>query len=128
MFADAGFDVWLGNVRGTTYGRKHTTLDPSQTDFWKFSWDEMAQYDLTAMVDHVLAMTGQENLYYMGHSQGTLIMFTRLAKDDGSFAKKIKRYFALAPIGSVKNIKGFLSYFAHKFSPEFDVRIADVGK
>ncbi|ULT90969.1 hypothetical protein L3Y34_008924 [Caenorhabditis briggsae] len=121
VFADAGFDVWLGNVRGTTYGRKHTTLDPKETPFWQFSWDEMAQYDLTAMVDHVLAMTGQENLYYMGHSQGTLIMFTRLAKDtDGSFAKKIKRYFALAPIGSVKNIKGFLSYFAHKFSPEFD--------
>ncbi|CAD6192438.1 unnamed protein product [Caenorhabditis auriculariae] len=120
LAADAGFDVWLGNMRGNTYSKKHKDLKPSHSDFWRWSWDEMSQYDLEAMIDKVLQVTGQESVYYMGHSQGTLTMFTHLSKDDGSFAKKIKKFFALAPVASVKNIKGFLSFFAHYFSLEFD--------
>ncbi|CAB3398422.1 unnamed protein product [Caenorhabditis bovis] len=120
LFADAGFDVWLGNMRGNTYSKKHKNLKPSHESFWKFSWDEMAQYDLEAMIGHVLEVTGQDSVYYMGHSQGTLTMFSHLSKDDGSFAKKIKKFFALAPVGAVKHIKGFLSFFAHYFRPEFD--------
>ncbi|CAI2352820.1 unnamed protein product [Caenorhabditis sp. 36 PRJEB53466] len=106
LFADAGFDVWLGNMRGNTYSMKHKDLKPSHSAFWDWSWDEMATYDLNAQINHVL--------------EGTLTMFSHLSKDDGSFAKKIKKFFALAPVGSVKNIKGFLSFFAHYFSVEFD--------
>lgn len=120
LFADAGFDVWLGNMRGNTYSMKHKDLKPSHSAFWDWSWDEMATYDLNAMINHVLEVTGQDSVYYMGHSQGTLTMFSHLSKDDGSFAKKIKKFFALAPIGSVKHIKGFLSFFANYFSLEFD--------
>ncbi|KAB7495740.1 Gastric triacylglycerol lipase [Armadillidium nasatum] len=42
IMADAGFDVWLTNVRGNIYSRNHTHLSPNSKDFWQFSWDEMA--------------------------------------------------------------------------------------
>jgi lysosomal acid lipase/cholesteryl ester hydrolase len=43
LFADAGFDVWMGNVRGNTYSNDHVKLNPKKREFWRFSWDEMVK-------------------------------------------------------------------------------------
>ena len=41
--------------------------------FLDYSFDEMANYDLPASINFILNKTGQEQLYYVGHSQGTTI-------------------------------------------------------
>jgi len=34
-----GYDVWLGNNRGTPFSRNHTVLNPDKdSEFWKFSF------------------------------------------------------------------------------------------
>uniref|UniRef100_A0A4D5RUY3 Putative lipase f-like protein n=1 Tax=Ixodes scapularis TaxID=6945 RepID=A0A4D5RUY3_IXOSC len=70
LLADAGYDVWLGNVRENTYSR-HLRHTRKQKQFWDFSFDQMIRYDLPAMLDFVLAQTMEEELFYVGHSQGS---------------------------------------------------------
>ena len=53
-----------------------------------FSWDEMARYDLPTMVNFVVNHTRQKQLYYIGHSQGTLTAFAH-ASQVPQFAKQV---------------------------------------
>lgn len=80
----------------------------------------MTKYDLRSMFEKIETVTGQREIYYMGHSQGTLMMFSKLAEEP-EFAGRVKRFFALAPVGGVKNIKGFLAYLSKTIYPVFDV-------
>ncbi|XP_045465370.1 lipase 1-like isoform X2 [Harmonia axyridis] len=97
-FADRGYDVWLGNTRGTTYGRKHIHLDPNKTKFWKFSWHEIGLYDLSSIVDYILNVTRRNNLYYVGHSQGGTIFYV-LTSLRPEYQKKFAQVSLMAPGG-----------------------------
>lgn len=106
IMADRGFDVWLGNIRGNLYSQRHLKLDPSQDEFWDWSWQQMAEHDLPAMLNYALNISGQSQLFYVGHSQGTLIGFTGFSSNP-ELAKKVKMFFALAPVYTV----GYCSEF-----------------
>lgn len=98
ILADNDYDVWLGNMRGNTYSNRHIKYNITQEEFWDFSFDEMSKYDLTAMIDYILETTNQTQLYYVSHSQGTLIKFIN---SNPIYSNKIKLFIALGPVATV---------------------------
>lgn len=125
ILADLGYDVWLGNSRGNTYSNKHVNLTTDDAKFWAFSWDEMAKYDLPASINYALKVSKQKQLFYVGHSQGTLIAFAEFGRNP-ELAQKIKAFFALAPVATVGSIKGAIKVISY-FSSELEFLLKILG-
>ncbi|XP_066594913.1 lipase 3-like [Prorops nasuta] len=94
---DAGYDVWLANCRGNTFSKYHLTKSPDVKEFWDFSYHELGVYDIPAEIDQVLNVTGQEKLFYVGHSMGTTSFFILLSEHP-EYNEKIYKMFAYAPV------------------------------
>eukprot|EP00301_Raphidiophrys_heterophryoidea_P018602 c3601_g1_i1.p1 GENE.c3601_g1_i1~~c3601_g1_i1.p1 ORF type:complete len:458 (-),score=109.97 c3601_g1_i1:488-1813(-) len=110
VLADAGYDVWLPNNRGNLYSMNHTTLDVNSDEFWDFTWDEMALFDLPAEFDYILGHTGASTLSYIGHSEGTTQAFAGFSMIP-SLAERVNVFIALAPI----------AFVGHSRSPIFNL-------
>jgi len=123
--ADAGYDVWITNVRGNTYGRHHTSLDPEDDDFWHFSWDQMAEFDLPACLDYILQATGYSQLYYVGHSMGTTTAFAMLSTKI-EYNDKIKTYLAMGPVATLNYVQTPIKYLA-PFATEINFLLQLLG-
>ncbi|XP_034666612.1 lipase 3 [Drosophila subobscura] len=95
-YADAGYDVWLGNARGNIYSRNNTRLNVKHPYFWKFSWHEIGSIDLPAMIDYILEQTHEQALHYVGHSQGCTA-FVVMGSFRPEYNAKIKTAHLLAP-------------------------------
>lgn len=98
--AKRGYDVWMGNYRGNTYSKNHTTFSTRDPEFWKFTFDNHALQDLPAQIAHVQKVTNYDQIAYVGFSQGTLTMFELLSFKP-EVAKAIRVYIALAPVAYI---------------------------
>ncbi|GMR46430.1 hypothetical protein PMAYCL1PPCAC_16625, partial [Pristionchus mayeri] len=115
LMADAGFDVFLLNYRGTRYGQRHAKLKPSEPAFWQFTLDDYSSKDARAVVDKVLNVTAQESLFWLGHSQGTSVGFMLLA-DNPEYNEKIRAMFALTPLGTGQYSSGLVLLTRHIYN------------
>ena len=113
ILADAGYDVWLGNMRGNYYSRAHVKYNPDHDEeFWDFSWDDMARDDLPSMIYYILHLTQYPQIAYVGHSQGTMIGFAEFGRSDSMVANNVSFYGALAPVAHLGHIESPIRYLS----------------
>lgn len=135
LLSKACYDVWMSNSRGNIYSLRHRRINVKSSDFWKFSFDEMAQYDQPAFIDYILNVTGFDHMSYVGHSQGTTQMFALLS-NSSEYSAKIKPFIALAPVAMLGNTKSkllraatevpFLDYYLHDHPGPFIISDHDI--
>ena len=96
-----GYDVWIGNIRGTRYGQTHETLDRDASNaeeraFFNYNVTDIARNDIPAMVELIMQEQNKENIdgskpckkiNMIGHSHGAALMLASM-----SYTVKSDRY------------------------------------
>lgn len=112
IFANSGMDVWLSNSRGNKYCKEHVKFRNDSFEFWQFSLHEMGHDDLPTVLEYInTKKTCQEKIIYIGHSQGTAMLFAALSSNQDMFKYYIKLFVALAPVARIKNMSSGLLKF-----------------
>ncbi|CAG7825689.1 unnamed protein product [Allacma fusca] len=108
VLADAGFDVWIGDFRGTNLS-SHVKYNKTDPKFWDYSHDEVGYYDIPAFIDYILGLTGRRRLYYVGISYGTQVICVALASRP-EYNQKLRKIAFLAPtvVAGHSKSKGFM--------------------
>ncbi|KAF9669571.1 hypothetical protein SADUNF_Sadunf14G0121400 [Salix dunnii] len=128
ILADNGYDVWIANSRGTRFSRGHTSVKPTESVYWDWTWDELLAYDLSATFQLVHDQTGQ-NLHYVGHSLGTLIALAAFSQQ--KLLNMLRSAALLSPIAYLNHLsspfaRGIIDLFLaedlywlglHEFTP-----------
>ena len=93
---EEGYIVYLPYLRGTQFSRSHLDYDSSlNSDYWNFSFDQIAEYDIPANINYVKNRDGVDKVYYMGHSQGTLTFFLAYMNNPEFMENNIAKFIAL---------------------------------
>lgn len=93
---ELGYDVWLGNNRGNKYSQKHLFFRVDSDEFWDFSIDEFALFDIPGTIDHILQVSEKLKLTYIGFSQGSAQAFASIAINP-TLNEKIDKLVAISP-------------------------------
>ncbi|TNE43353.1 MAG: alpha/beta fold hydrolase [Deltaproteobacteria bacterium] len=70
-----GYEVWNVDLRGTGHSRLHQTPHNPTPD-WSF--DDHVRYDIPAFLDAITSRAGVEQIHWIGHSMGGMIMYAYL--------------------------------------------------
>lgn len=66
--ANQGYDVWIYNIRGNIWSRRHEWLDPStDREYWHYTLPEV-RYDLIAIIDFITETTNYRNIHIFANS------------------------------------------------------------
>ena len=133
FMVDNGYDVWLGNNR-CGFNAKHEVYDTFDPKMWDWDLNEMAQYDIPAMIHFIQAhnnhveeghdgRTGKVTI--MAHSQGTAQCVYLMSKQHNNpCIANVDKCILFAPAvygGPLLNDKLFIKFMRSLPDPLYDL-------
>ena len=94
--ADLGYDVYIGNNRGTKYSQDHTTYAYNSSEYWDYTLDGYAE-DLLANMNAAYSDSGNKTGVYYGYSLGTVQMMIALTKYEDQLQTLLDKVVLMAP-------------------------------
>lgn len=110
LLADSGWDVFIGNARGSKFSTEHVKYSYKSSKFWNFSWHEIGYFDLPAMLEFALDKSKSSQAFYTAHSQGCTSILALLSSRP-SYNSLISQMHLLAPP----------IFMSHATSPAFKI-------
>ena len=92
-----GYEVWVGNNRGSKYSCTHKRYSNISDEYWDYSFQEMAEYDVPAFYEKILEKSPLAEISLIAHSQGATQSFLALSSNP-FILKKTKKFVPLAPV------------------------------
>ena len=75
-------EVWVAELRGSGYSRRPGFLLSDSPLNWGF--DDHLNYDVKAIIQHVIGETGADSVHWIGHSMGGMLIEAHLARNKPS--------------------------------------------
>lgn len=143
VLANNGYDVWLGETRGSNdansrrstsraigavfngeNARKNMTIAENirllleSWDYWSFSQDDIVAHEYKSHIDTVLKITGSQKLHLFTFSLSTPTSLAFLGSRP-DYAAKVQGYVSMAPIVSGQGVSLFVRLVFETFCPFF---------
>lgn len=103
LLQEEGYDVWIGNNRGTPPSQSHVSKNPNKLngDYWDFSMDDYIRYDIVSEISYIKNYTKSNKVNFIGYSEGSTL-FLMLYMDNPKFVESSINKFV--SIGTVPNL------------------------
>ncbi|XP_074041304.1 lipase 3 [Leptinotarsa decemlineata] len=122
LLYEAGYDVWLGNYRGTEYSEEHETMNTTQREYWDYSVQDIALKDIPTMLQLVKYHSGHRGkIIYIGHSLGTTTGIMYAAEYGQSAADTLGLLVLLTPAYKLPNMRSPYRIFFPLLNPALEI-------
>lgn len=103
LLAERGYDLWAMNTREIAFRSHHKTLSQNDDRYWQWSFDELGRYDIAAVIDLVLNVTGASKVTLLAYSQGMTASLTLLSTKL-EYNDKVDLLVAYGPVANITHI------------------------
>jgi len=105
MLVDLGFDVWLCTFRSAQGSEMHVSKDIESDEYWDFSYDDVAKYDVPAMIDYAREAAGVNAVTFIGYSMGGSVFLAMCNYNPVMCQEKVKLLVCIGCHTVLGNVK-----------------------
>ncbi|XP_017777242.1 PREDICTED: lipase member K-like [Nicrophorus vespilloides] len=108
--ADRGYDVWIGDARGNFNSLGHIKHDIDSNEYWNYTLDDLAYYDMPAVLNYISNETGKGGeIIHLGHSQGSLVALMYASRLPSHAKSHLKGLVLIGPVTYIRPVSNLIT-------------------